>query len=184
MMSDTNVNAKAPDPVDWAAYEDGGAGKPLPPAGEYELEVVEVKTTDDKGQHLRARSGYLQPIVDVKVIAPGAPHDGYLSRFNRFNTKKWSNRMGNPLADYLRGFGMTGPFNTDQDYIAGATATKGRRFRATLDWEAYDSATGLDVKGMDNFPLINDVRQTKIIKDGQTHFANVRIKFVRSAVKK
>lgn len=180
----TDQVIKAPDPVDWSTYEDGGSGKPLPPAGEYQLEVVEVKTKGDDGKLLRSRSGYLQPIVDVKVIAPGQPYNEFLSRFNRFNTQKWKNRNGNPLADFLRGFGMTGPFGTDEEYAAAASATKGRRLTATLDWEIYDSATSFSLKGMDSFPEKDGKRQSKVTHNGQEHFANVRIKFVKSAVAK
>jgi hypothetical protein len=181
----TDQIVKAPDPVDWSAYEDGGSGKPLPPGGlEYDLEVVEVKTRNEDGSLMRSRSGYLQPIVDVKVIAPGQAYNEFLSRFNRFNTQKWKNRNGNPLADFLRGFGMTGPFNTDEDYAAAATATKGRRLRATLDWEIYDSATSYSLKGMEAFPMKDGKRMSKVTHNGQDLFANVRIKFVKSLVKK
>lgn len=177
---------KAPDPVDWSSYEDGGTGKPLPPGGlEYELEVMEVQTKGQDGLLSRARSGYFQPVIDVKVIAPGQPHDGFLSRFNRFNTQKWTKRNGNPLADYLRGFGMTGPFGTDEEYASAALATKGRRLRATLDWEIYDSASGFSLKGMENFPVdAQGKRLTKVTNKGTEHYANVRIKFVKSAVQK
>jgi uncharacterized protein YaiE (UPF0345 family) len=182
-MSDQVI--KAPDPVDWSAYEDGGSGKPLPPAGEYQLEVVEVQTKGQDGKPLRSKAGYLQPIIDVKVIAPGQPYNEFLSRFNRFNTQKWKNRNGNPLADYLRGFGLPGPFTTDDEYMNAAQATKGRRLTATLDWEIYDSASGFSLKGMDSFPTdANGNRVSKVKNGGTEHFANVRIKFVKSIVKK
>lgn len=175
----------APDPIEWGTYEDGGSGKPLPPSGEYELIVDSVTVRDQEGKLLRSRKGYLQPVIDVKVVDPGKPHDGFLSKFNRFNTQKWSNRNGNPLADYLRGFGMTGPFTTDEEYANAALATKGRTLRATLDWEIYDSASSFSLKGMENFPLgAKGERLSKVRNNGQDHFANVRIKFVRSAVKK
>lgn len=180
-----NANVKAPDPVDWSKYQDGGAGKPLPPDGEYALEVVAVNTTaDDNTTLLRSREGYFQPTYDVKVIAPGAPHDGYLSRFNRANTKKWAKREGCPLGDLLRGAALKGPFTTDAEYQAAVKSLQGRRINATMQWEIYDSSSGFQLSGMDSFPLVDGVRQTKVIKDGNTFYANAKVRFVKSALAK
>lgn len=178
-------NIKPPDPIDWSSYEDGGGGKPLPPKGEYTLEVSAVTTTAQDGTLLRSRDGYLQPVVDLKVVAPGQPHDGFLSRFNRFSTRKWPNKNASGIADYLRGFGFTGPFNTDQDYAAAMQATLGRRVQAMLDWEIYDSASGFSLKGMESFPTDKDGNKlSKIRHNNQDLYANVRVKYVVSAVKK
>lgn len=172
------VEARQADPVDWTNYDDGGAGKPLPPKGEYELETVTVKKE-------RNKQGYLQMVADVKVIAPGQPFDGYLSRFNNFNTQKWPNRNGNGLADYLRGHGMAGPFNTDEEYEAAAMATVGRRFRGGVDWRVYDSATGFTVAKYEDFPTDASGRKaTKVEHNSQTFFANVKVKYVVSQVKR
>jgi hypothetical protein len=170
---------REPDPLKWNEYKDGGAGKPLPPKGEYNL----ITTKVEKGS---TREGYLQYTIDAKVQAPGQPFDGFETRFNRFNTKKWDGREACGLGDYCRAHGINRELNTNADYEAAVNATQGRPFRAMLDWEIYDSATSYSLKGEDNFPQVNGVRQTSIKHPttGEKLFANVRIKYPISALKK
>ena len=176
---------KAPDPIDWGTYEDGGTGKPLPPKGEHTIEIVSVTTRGPDGQFLRTLKGYLNPQVDFRVKAPGQSHDGFLSRFNRFNTQKWPNKNASGAADYLRGFGFTGPFTTDEEYATAFEATKGRQTQAGLDWEIYADSGAVNIKGMESFPTGADgKKQSKITSGGQTHYANVRVKYLISQVKK
>lgn len=175
---------REPDPVDWSKYQDGGSGKPLPPDGEYLLEVVDISVKNEDGTLRTSREGYFQPQYDVKVIAPGTPHDGYLSKFNKANTKKWARREGSPLGDYLRGFGIAGPFTTNEQYAAACLQTKGRRLTASLQWQAYNSGNGVNLKGMENFPIEDGKRLTRIVKGSDTVFANAKVQFVKSALKK
>jgi hypothetical protein len=168
-------NVRPPDPVAWDKYSDGGAGKPLPPKGEYTLVASKVELG-------RTNEGYLQATVDVTVQAPGTPHDGYLSRFNRFNTKNWPGKTTSGAADYLSAFGITG-CSTDQEYEQAIQATLNRPFRAVLDWEIYDSATSYKLKGYDNFPTNTEGQKvSRVTHNGQTLFANVRIKYTISAI--
>jgi hypothetical protein len=166
---------RPPDPVQWDKYSDGGSGKPLPPKGEYTLIPTKVEIG-------RTKEGYLQATVDVTVQAPGTPFDGYLSRFNRFNTKNWPGKATSGAADYLAAHGITGQ-QTDQEYEQALVATLNRPFTGMLDWEIYDSATGYNLRGYDNFPTNADGQKvSRVQHNGQTLFANVRIKYAKSAV--
>jgi hypothetical protein len=170
-------NVRPPDPVQWDKYADGGSGKPMPPKGEYTL----IPTKIEIG---RTNQGYLQIMVDATVAAPGTPHDGFLTRFNRFNTKNWPGKATSGAADYLAGHGISG-LGTDAEYEQAAMATTGRPFTAVLDWEIYDTASGYSLKGYDNFPTnASGEKVSRVVHNGQTLFANARIKFVRSALKK
>jgi len=177
-MEGATQTIRPPDPIQWDKYSDGGAGKVLPPKGEYTLTPTKLEVG-------RTSEGYLQVIVDVTVTDPGKPWDGFLSRFNRFNTKKWPNREGNGLGDYLRAHGIAGPLETDAQYEAAAQATLNRPFRGVLDWEIYDSATGFKLKGYENFPTdAQGQKVSRVNNNGTTHFANVRVKYPVSALKK
>jgi len=170
-------NVRPPDPIDWNSYDDGGSGKELPPKGDYQMVIEKVSITDDD----RTREGYLCAVVDAKIVDPGKPWDGFLTRFNRFSTKKWSTRNANPLADYLRGFGAKGPFVTDDDYRQAAMATVKQACRALCDWEIYDSASGFAIRGYDEFPTSADGKKLSVVQHGdQKLYANVRMRFIRS----
>ena len=139
------------------------------------------------------------------------PHEGAEIRFTRFNTKKWPGKEGNGLADFLRGFGMSGPFRSNAEYEQAAERTRGQSFRAGLDWEGYYTATQTRVKGEDKFPMVGangaeptrqnwinhpdglqdidpETGQVRLNADGQPRmariYANNVIKFVLSTVKR
>jgi hypothetical protein len=170
-------NVRPPDPVQWDKYADSGAGKPMPPKGEYTLLPTKLEVG-------RTKEGYLQLTIDATITDPGKPWDGFLTRFNRFNTKNWPGKTTSGAADYLAGHGISGA-STDAEYEQLALATLNRPFVASCDWEIYDSATSYSLKGYDNFPT-NDKGEkvSRVVHNGQTLFANTRIKFVKSAVKK
>jgi hypothetical protein len=178
-MSDV-ATIKPPDPIDWNNYDDRGTGKPLPPKGEYQLIPVAIDTKR------RTKEGYFQATVDFKVVAPGQPFDGYLSRFNRFSTKKWrEDANSNPAADYLRGFGMKGPFGSDAEYEKAIMATLNRPAKGLADWEIYDSATGFSLKRYEDFPTDDKGNKlTMVEKDKKKHFANVKVRYLVSTVAK
>lgn len=168
------TDIRQPDPIDWTNYDDGGSGKELPPKGDYTILISGIEQD-------RTNEGYLQAIVEAKVVDPGKPWDGYLTRYNRFSTKKWPNRNANPLADYLRGFGAKGPFLTDADYINAMQATLNQQAVGHLDWELYDSASGERIRGMENFPTGPDGKKLTMVTRGENKlYANVRVRYIKT----
>lgn len=146
-MSTTNVNGTKIAPPDKADYSyGGGVSKPLPPKGEYLFRTTKVELG-------RTNSGHLQAVIDAVIVAPGTPADGFETRFNRVNTKNWPNKPINGAAEYLRSIGAKTTPQTDAEYEAALKASVNSQFRGILDWEAYDSNLGVNLKGMGSFPL-------------------------------
>lgn len=144
-MSNVNTTAvKPPDKVDYS-YQ-GNIVKPLPPGGEeYMLQTtgIDFDSTSD---------GYLRAKIHAKVIAPGKPYDGSETKFNLVSTKNWPNRPINSAAEYLRSTGAKVQPQDNASYTNALKATVGSRFRAVLDWEAYNAEHGVNLKGMTSFP--------------------------------
>ncbi len=170
-----NETIQGPDPTDWEkVHSDRGAGKKLPPKGEYTFVI-------DKVELGRTGKGYLQMTVDAKVLAPGTPYDGFLTRFNRFNTQNWPGKKSSGAAELVSGIGVTG-LTTDAEYQQVALALPGKAISGGLDWEAYDNATGFSLRKMENFPQLPDGSyQAYVEHNGQKVWANARIKYVKSA---
>lgn len=180
MMSDQAI--RPPDPIDWINYDDGGTGRELPPcpkgANEYSFTPVKVEVD-------RTKEGYLMAVVDVRVNDPGKSWDGYVARFQRFSTKRWPGKNSSSAGDYLRGHGVRGPLTSDEQYESAFKATLNKPLRGGLDWEIYDSGSGFELKGYDNFPTDASGKKLSVIEhNGRKLFANVKVKYVKSTVPK
>lgn len=151
MTQTTNTpQAQKPDPIDWKTYDAGGF-KPMPlPGSGYTLKVQKVDFGPNPGAApTRNSGGYLQATVDFEVVAPGDPYNGYLVRFNRFSTKKWAKRNGNPMGDLLKGAGSQAQPQTDADYVKALQAITNQTVTGSLKWEIYSSDhTGADGKAL------------------------------------
>lgn len=185
-MADVNtMTLREPDPIAAEAYVDGGQTtfKPIPPKGLYTLisKGVEWGATNE---------GYLQAVLTHVVQAPGQPYDGHEVRFHRVNTKKWPNREGSSILDYLRAHGVTEipvGAGANERYRALVTALLGRPFQAGLDWEAFLSGV-VEVKGMENFPNTPDGGKQDWVANpaepGKKVYARARIVYTVSQVGK
>jgi hypothetical protein len=157
-MTEINLlDLKEPDPIDWDHY-DTGERKPIvvPVKGFYQFQVAEMPEVG------ATREGYLMiKLPLLRLIKLGTPEDGAEIRFTNVSAKKWANREGSPLGDFLKAFGISGQ-RTNAEYVAAAQATINRVCEAGLDWRGYCKQCGTEVaKGMDKFPLdANGVRQT------------------------
>lgn len=175
-MADVN-QAKAPDAIDWSNYSDGKTIIPAPLAGEVGLQTTKV----DWGT---TRDGYLQAVLSVKVIAPGKDGDGHEAGFIRVSTKKWPNRNGSPMGDYLRAHGVAAAPTTNEEYTSLVNATIGRAADAAVDRRGWDKVTStpyedaafiVDGKPVNFLQLENPERRV---------FANLNVRFFKSAIKK
>ena len=177
-MADVN-QAKAPDQIDWSDYNDGGGkGFVAPPlAGEVGLQTTAIEwgTTKDD---------YLQATLTVKVVAPGQEGDGHEARFIKLSTKKWPNRNGSPMGDYLRAHGITSAPTTNAEYQSLVNATKDRVAMAAVNRRGWDKNTQtsyedaafvVDGKPVTFLQLENPERRV---------FANLNVRYFKSAIAK
>lgn len=176
-MADVN-QAKAPDAIDWSNYDSGGKTITPPPlAGDVGLQTTKVEwgTTKD---------GYLQAMLSVKVIAPGKEGDGHEANFIRLSTKKWANRNGNPMADYLRAHGIEAAPQTNEDYQQLVNATVGRMAEAAVDRRGYDKQTQ---QAYEDAAFVVDGKPVTFLQMQNPErrvFANLNVRWFKSAIKK
>jgi len=180
-MADVNdVQLREPDPIAADAYVDGGSKVvPIPPKGTYTLKT-------DSLEWGATKEGYLQATLIEKVVAPGQPFDGHEIRYDRVNTKKWPNREGSSIGDYLRAHGVPTIPGSNEAYRATVNAMVGRSHEAGIDWEVFKSG-GPQVKGMENFPDLGGGKRQDFVADpadGKRLYARARVTFRVSKVMK
>ncbi|HYE80031.1 MAG TPA: hypothetical protein VEI97_18795 [bacterium] len=180
-MTDINtLNLREPDPIAADSYVDGGGSKivPIPPKGEYTLRTAAVEWG-------ATREGYLQATLTETVVAPGKPFDGHEVRFDRINTKKWPNREGSSMADYLRAHGIVDLPRDNAGYMATVNALVGRTHEAGGDWEAFKEGS-VNLKGMENFPQGPGGERQDWVPDpsepGKKLYARFRVSYRKSKV--
>jgi hypothetical protein len=181
-MDVNTLTLREPDPIATEKYVDAGKTViPIPPRGTYTLQCVKV----DKWE--ATADQYLQAILTHKVVSPGSPWDGHDIRFHRINTKKWPNREGSSMADYLRAHGVPTLPTNNAGYQAAVDALVGRSFEAGTDWEIYSTEHNVKLKGMENFPKGQDGQPQPFTASATTPdkrvYANARIIFLVSKVK-
>lgn len=184
-MTTSDVNTtqlREPDPIAADAYVDGG-GKviPIPPKGVYTL------VTDPQIEWGATSDGYLQATLTHKVQDPGKPWDQHAVRYHRISTKKWPNREGSSMADYIRAHGVPTLPTSNAQYQATVQALAGRPFEAGIDWEIYNSALNLNLKGMDAFPTLPSGEKqdwvSNPVEAGKKVYARARVTYTISKVK-
>ena len=132
-------------------YETGGEFQPPPPEGQYIIQTTKLKGAQHK-------EGFLA--VDFEgVIAKDANKTGggYRVFQSTVSIKKYKNRNGSPVDDYLHAHGIT--FTSPpsiQDYTQALNATEGRYAPANLSWEGYCKDCDETIKGEDSFPVNPD----------------------------
>ncbi len=188
-MSDVNnPTPQKPDVIDWKTYDMGGF-KPMPlPGSGYQLKLTKLDFGPNAATApTRNRAGYLQVTVEAEVIAPGKPYNGAKTSFNRFSTKKWTNRNGSPMGDLLRAAGSQAQPTSDADYVKAVSALLNQTVTASLKWEIYSQEHNLNVnsaKHEDQFAKDKDgVMQPYVLVKGangesEKVYANTRIGFL------
>jgi len=167
------------DPIDMASYEDGGKSfVSLPPEGKY-MGQAPVITDESFGL---TNAGHRKVTLDPITIVSDEGK-GYQIRFTRLSAKKYSNRNGSQVLDFLRACGINAPINSDEEMKAYLKMCSGRTFQFALQWEGYDkNDPNRDLRGADKFG-----GQTFVMSDvdpEQKIYANGKVRFFISAVGK
>ena len=174
------TNLSAFDPIDFDKYQDGGKNFAPPPEGRY-IGKAPMITDECFGA---TAEGYLKLNIDpVEIVSPGTGN-GYKVRFTRLSAKKYSNRNGSQVLDYLRACGIGARPSSNDELKAALKMTSGRTFNFALVWEAYNKDTQETTSGQDNFELLPDGSRQTFVKDGDKKwYANGKIRYFVSAVK-
>ncbi len=171
--------------IDFANYKDGGTGMSYapPPEGKY---VGKVGVIDD-ACFGATKAGLLKvTLPEVELITSGLGQ-GYKIRFTSLSSKKYSNREGSQMMDFLRACGIAAKPKTNEELIAATKMASGRTFQFVLIWEAYNKDTQETTSGQENFPFLADgiTRQSFIVDpydSTKKWYANGKIKYTISAV--
>lgn len=144
-----------PEQIDFDNYQDGGESKSFAPPveGRYTAKAPIFKDdgtnvispTNDFGTTQANRMKVrIDPIEMVGV--------DYKLKFHSLSIKKYANREGNQILDFLRACGIPVRPKTNQEYREAVKMASGRPFQFGLVWEAWNRDTGETLKGMANFP--------------------------------
>jgi hypothetical protein len=140
-------------------YEAAGEFQPPPPEGQYILQTTAVKAAKTPN-----KEGFLA--VDIEAsVAPDVNKAGVGYRIfqSSASVKKYKNRNGSPVDDYLRSHGITLTFPAgtttpvmNAETAQALSATEGRFAPVNLSWEGYCKDCDEAIKGEDSFPKNQD----------------------------
>ena len=158
-MADVDISGlglqplSAEDRVEYGkGYEAGGEFQAPPPEGGYLVQTVSAKLKAHKGTLAFDFVG--QIVTNAKGEKVG---EGYKVFASSVSIKKYKNRNGSPVGDYLAAHGIqfvTEP--NEQDYANAITATVGRTAPFTGKWEGFCGDCEETVEGQSSFPLNPD----------------------------
>lgn len=147
-------NLAPADPLDLDTYADVKVSTfQLPRKGRYHVRAPEFNETAFSA----TKNGDLKAQIDPTIV--GGEHDGFQIRYvnisaKRYERVKGSGQMVSQFGDYLRACARKGALPGDPQALADAVVeTAGTIYEVDLDWKAYNSATGFEVRGMEKFPL-------------------------------
>jgi len=160
-------NLSTAEPLDLDTYSEVKTSTfQLPTKGRYHVRAPQFT----EASFGATQKGDLKAQVDPTIV--GGDFDGFALRFINISAKRYerpknSGKMVSQFGDYLRACGRTGALPGDPQVLADAVAaTAGTIYEVDLDWKAYNSATGMEVRGMDKFPVVDGVRQSWIEDPG------------------
>lgn len=152
------MGLREPDRTDWDNYSTGSSYQPPPPALGPDGVAITYYGVAEGLEETKPDNELLNFLIDpIKIVRSGG-QDGKTLRFTRASVKPFEKNgapiKGNPskLGNYLRACGIQAKPQTNSEWRAAVAASKGKVFPFTIDWEAYNSATGESVKGYLNFP--------------------------------
>lgn len=145
----TQLNLVEPEQINFDKYQDGGNSSfAPPPEGRYFGKAPTI-TDESFGA---TKEGYLKVTLDPIEIVNDPTHTGYKIRFTTLSVKKYKNREGSQVMDFLRSVGLNVRPKTNEEYKAAMKQASGRTFQFALIWESYNKDTQETTSGMDNFP--------------------------------
>jgi hypothetical protein len=177
MTDIAQTNLREPEKADWDSFGKSSYQAPPPAVDSAGNQIVYFATPDTIAVS-DPDDGYLNYVMDVKIVRAGAPVDGTKLRLWA-STRPYTYvdasgdrvaKKGNPnkLADFLRACGVSAKPQTNAEYQAAVKASSGKTFPFVLDWVAKNKDTGEVVKGYLNFPDDPDRPGSKksILKSG------------------
>lgn len=180
------------DAIDFDNYSEGGGGKSYAPPAEGRYFGKVPMITDE--MLVRTKAGYRSVKIDpIEVLATGdgtALPEPYNVRFTSLSAKKYSNREGSQIMDFLRACGIDARPRTEAELDAAIKTASGRTFQFQLIWEAYNKDSQENTQGYENFPVDpqNPEKRLPYIVDQydttKRWWANGKIKYFVSAVAK
>ncbi len=181
------------EPVDYEQYQEttGGGGQSYapPPEGKYTGRVT--ITDEDFGA---TKEGFLKvSFKEIEIIgSENGQGVGYKIKYQMpLSAKKYSNREGNSIIDFIRACGLPLRPKSNEEYIAAVKMASGKPFKFQLMWEAY--STNMDpntIKGETNFPFDpqDPEKRQPWVQDPTDEkkriFANGKVKYYISAIQK
>lgn len=117
----------------------------LPPAGVYTLQAPE--SFPDTAFVPNAAGDAV--VVTIDPTINDGEFSGFGLRYQKISTKPWGDPPVSKVGQYLKAAGQTG---TVTNVVDAVRKTAGTQYRAKLDWRAYNSNSGLQLRGMNNFP--------------------------------
>lgn len=194
MADVAQVSLIEPEQIDFDKYQDGGGGNYTPPAeGKYVGKAPVIKddgtlNLSDTNDFTVTQEGYLSVRLDpIELLDSSAK--GYKVRFTKLSAKKYKNREGSQMLDFLRSCGIAARPKSNAELRAALKMASGRTFTFGLQWEAYNKDTKERTRGWDNFPpnpqnpaeklpyLVDEFDPTK------KWYANGQVRYFVSAVK-
>lgn len=188
------TNLKQFDVIDFDNYKDGGSGSNYapPPEGKYTgiAPIFKSDGTDvisDHNSFGRTAEGY--PKVEIgglKLQVPGRP-EGYTIMYQQLSSKKYKNREGSQVMDFLRACGIAARPKTEDELRSAVKMASNRPCQLVIVWEAYNKDTKETTSGEENFPFLADgvTRQTFIkdeFDDTKKWYANGKVRYFISAL--
>lgn len=124
----------------------------------------------------------------IKITNPNAAGDGYEVKYQSLSAKKYKNREGSQMADFLRACGVGARPTTNDQMRSALKMCSGRKFQFGLVWEVYNKTTQERTSGEANFPVDpqDPTKHLSYINDpyeqGKKWFANGKVKYFVSAI--
>lgn len=174
------------DAIDYDKYEDGGASKSYAPPMEGRYFGKAPTITDESFGTTKA--GYLKVSLDPIELVNDATNSGYKVRFTNLSAKKYANREGSQVMDFLRACGINAKPKSVEELKAALKMASGRTFQFQLVWEAYNKDSQETTQGWENFPPNPQNPEQKLpyvidsFDSNKRWFANGRVRYFVSAV--
>lgn len=190
MADVAGMNLVEPDEIDFENYAESASGSGQsyapPPEGRY-VGKAPIFTDECFGA---TQAGYLKvSIPEIEIVGPSGA--GYKIRYQMpLSAKKYSNREGNSIIDFLRACGIPVRPKTNDEYKSAVKMASNKTFQFGLVWEAYNKDTQETTKGEENFP-VDPQDATKHqpwfpdpYDEKKRVFANGKVKYYVSAITK
>lgn len=184
MADVSQMSLLEPDLILFEKYEDGNKSFGPPPEGRYFARIPVFPSNDDPAVFGSTQAGYLKiNIPPIEVVGTD-----YKIRFTSLSAKKYSNREGNQIIDFVRACGLDLRPTTNEEYKAAVRQCSGRTAQFGLVWEAYNKADQTTTKGAKNFPVGEDGKPQSWLpdpyEDGKKIYANGKVQFWISGLQK